>query len=62
MSSEFFSEITLETLRELKKKFKVEDWNDREFLEWYRTHHGTGYEIHIVPDTPIKHKNSTKKL
>jgi hypothetical protein len=36
--------ITRSTLNELKKKYNMENENDKEFLEWWRRNIGTGYE------------------
>jgi len=41
-------QITREELKKLKDKYGANDWNDQEFVEWYRRNHGTGYEIEIV--------------
>jgi hypothetical protein len=36
--------ITRTHLNEMKKKFKMENESDKEFLEWWRRNRGTGYE------------------
>jgi hypothetical protein len=36
--------ITRTELNELKKKYNMENENDKEFLEWWRRTRGTGYE------------------
>lgn len=34
-------------LNKLKKKFKMDDISDYDFLQWWRRNHGTGYEKNI---------------
>jgi len=36
--------ITRTTLNKMKAKYCMENESDREFLEWWRRNHGTGYE------------------
>lgn len=35
-------------VKALKKKYKMEAVPDKEFIEWWRRNHGTGYEIEVV--------------
>lgn len=39
--------IKMSRLKGLKRKFGMEDVPDKEFIEWWRRNHGTGYEIKI---------------
>ena len=39
--------ITRKKLNEMKKKYGMENESDKEFLEWWRRNHGTGYEEEI---------------
>jgi len=36
--------ITRSELNKMKKKYDSENQSDRDFLEWWRRNHGTGYE------------------
>jgi len=40
--------IKRSVVKTLKKKYEMEDVPDKEFIEWWRRNHGTGYEIEIV--------------
>lgn len=47
--------ITRSELNAMKKKYNSENDTDRDFLEWWRRNHGTGYEafelIEIIETT-----------
>lgn len=40
-------QMKMSTVKALKKKFRMEHVPDKEFVEWWRRNHGTGYEIEI---------------
>lgn len=42
--------ITRSELNAMKKLYDMENENDREFLEWWRRNHGTGYEAFELID------------
>ena len=37
-------QIKRSILNRMKAKFRMENTPDKEFLEWWRRNHGTGYE------------------
>lgn len=44
--------ISRSELDSMKKKYGMTDESDREFLEWWRRNHGTGYEaFHLIEIT-----------
>jgi hypothetical protein len=41
--------VTRSALNTMKKKYDMEEESDRDFLEWWRRNHGTGYEaFHLI--------------
>ena len=34
-------------VKKLKKEYDMDNISDKEFIEWYRRNHGTGYKINI---------------